>query len=164
MAPDLDLQRDDMVGGSKGCVEIAVGAPEHRGFGQQARMDVRHERRRLGGRIELRLMLFDVAEHKIGRVFRNVGIDGKHHRHRLADIAHVVARKHPLPVRRERLKTHLAKVDRWQRIEVGDGPDRDDAFERCGLCCLNAADSSKCDRRTHHAHVELIGRIAVGRE
>jgi hypothetical protein len=99
-----------------------------------------------------------------GRVLRDIGIDRKHHRDRLADIAYVIASQHELPVGRERLEAHLAKVDRRQFIDVGDGPDCDDAVERGGLCGLNTENAPKRDRRTHDAHVELLARVAVGRE
>jgi len=69
-----------------------------------------------------------------------------------------------LPVGRERLEAHLAKVDRRQFGDVGDGPDRDDSVERGGLDRLDGENAPKRDWRTHDAHVQLAEPIAIGRK
>src|SRR5882724_1628448 len=127
-------------------------------------MDVRHESHRLCGGIEMGLKFVEVAEYEVSRVFGNVRIDGKNHGDWLADIAYVVARKHPLPIGREIIKPHLAEIDRRQVVDITYGPDSNDTFERGRLFRLDTENSCEGNRRAHDAHVDLIRRVTVGNE
>ena len=108
--------------------------------------------------------VFDVGEDQIGRVLGKVGILGKDHRHRLADIAHLGGREHRLAVGPEAGHADLAEVDRRDVGDVGRVHTRDHAGQRQRLRRVDAEDAAMGHRRAHDAHVELAGKADVGGE
>src|SRR5580700_4167033 len=115
MPADGKLDLDDMLGGAKYCIDVAIALADDRRLAAMARRKL--HRRRL--RIELRRQFLDLHRDEIGGVFADVGIFGEYGGDRLADIAHKTVSQHRLAIRIERRDGALAKIDRRYLGDVG---------------------------------------------
>ncbi len=133
MPADDQFERHDRMRVGEGGVEVAIALGDDCRFGVEAQREYARRRHR----VEARRQRLDLRRHEIGDVFCRVGIGGKHHSDRLADIAHLAARQHRLAIGLQPRHRRHAKAD---RRDIGDivarstrRPRRDGrAPRRCG--------------------------------
>ena len=92
---------------------------------------------------------------KRGRVLRRIAVDRDHHRDRLADVVHVVARQRPLRVRI--LHRLMRDQQRHRDVEVADivaGVDRDDTRMLAGRADVDRLDARACVAAAHERRVQ----------
>jgi hypothetical protein len=160
MPPDREIELDYGLGLREHGIDVAVA------LAHQSRLGVA-ARRELAGLlrgVEQRRQFRDVDRDEVGRVFRDVGIGGEHGSDRLADIAHLAARKHRLAVRLQPFDAAFAEIDRRHVGDVLRGPYRDDAGQRARRRCIDRDDGTVRQRRPGDPHVKLVRKRNVAGE
>ena len=158
MAPDAELERNRRMRVAEGRIEVAVFLADHARLGRAARLE-------FAGRLirpQQRRQFLQLQHDPVGDILRKVGILGKHHRDRIAHIAHPAAGQDALAVAIQSRDLAQAKVDRRNVGHIRGGPDRMHA--RRGTC------GRRVDRqkpgvgvgRAHHTHVQLAGKRDIG--
>ena len=118
---DRERQLDHEMRRREGSVDVAIALADDRRLGGQAVVED-DPAARSGSRCGRQV--FDVGEDQSGRVLGKVGILGKDHGDRLADIADLGGRQHRLAIRPEAGYADLAEVDRRDVRDVGRCPRR----------------------------------------
>ena len=152
MAAGGELELDDEGRRAQGRVHVAVALAED----GHLRVAAGHELARLGVGREQDGQLLDLHGHEIGGVLGGIGVVREHRRHRLADIAHLLAREHGLPIGLEGRNASLAKINRRQVDDVGRGPDRHHPRHGARRSGVDGDDVAVGVARAHHAHMELV--------
>ena len=73
-------------------------------------------------RIKERCEVLELNLDKVGGIFCDIGVGGKHGDNRLTDITHPLFREHGLAIGFEPLDPALPEIDRRQVRDVGGGP------------------------------------------
>ena len=115
MPPDGKIEFDDDSGVAKRRREIAIGLFHDRRLGRTAVLEFP---RRCAG-VEDDRQFFDRDGDEIGRVLRHVGVDRKHRRDRLADIAHALPGQNRLAIGRQAFNAGQAEIDRRNLGDIG---------------------------------------------
>ena len=85
-----------------------------------------------------------------------IGVLGEHAGHRLADVAHELAREDRLAVGLQPRDPGHAEIDRRHLGDIGAGPHRDHARRAERRADVDGAQSAVGHRRAHDAHGELV--------
>jgi hypothetical protein len=172
-ADTLDVLRrsDDLL--DLGRIRIRVGmraGPVERDIAGRFRPQLRRagRLRRLDGDDRIERLVVDLDE--IGGVLRGERGLGDHHRHRLADIHHALARQR-MPVRHHELSAIAAGQRRVARdaahaggVDIGRGHDRDHAAHFLRGIGIDPADARVGVRRAHERRRGLVGLGGIGDE
>ena len=160
MPSDGKIEFNDDSGVAKRRRDIAIGLFHHRRLGRTAVLEF--PRRRAG--VEDHRQFFDRDCDEIGRVLRHVGVDRKHRRDRLADIAHALPGQNRLAIGRQALDAGQAEIDRRNLGDVGRRPHGDDARHRQRRTGVDRHDAAVGMAGAHHAHVQHAGKGDIGGE
>ena len=120
MAPDGELEADDLVGGAEGGVDVAGLLSEQ----IRLRAELVIEGAKGPSGIEQGLELFDVNDNGVGTIFCPICVGREDDGYRFADIPHSLLSKDALPIREHLLSAHHAEVDRIDLPDISSGPDR----------------------------------------
>ena len=104
---DGQIESDDPMRRSKGCLDIAVTGAQH----QRLRGDAGCETAGSRTGVQYRGQLIGLDRDKLGAVFGQIGMGREHSRYRLADITQPLAREKRLAIRAQRLGGRIAKID-----------------------------------------------------
>ena len=164
-----EIERDDMGCPTKTLAHrgLVPAPPAKADIGRGARMQLRGISRLRGTRIGDRRQRLIVDLDALGRIRRLLAGLGDHCRHRLADMAHGVARQ-----RKARRLGHwraVVRADDPERPHRGDVVGRhiraaencNDAWQDEGGSCIDAANAGVGVRRTHERAMHGTGHIDV---